>query len=160
VSDDQDMPDRLYTTKQMGDAGEMLVAAELTLAGVPALKVADNWPGYDVVAQPPDSWPGYGVITQSSERTPQRVSVKSRTKGKMTYVGFDPAKADWLAIVYIDNATFPARRRFYIIPMDIANERSYAKATGAPRGLTVATIVKQFAYFENNFKLERRAIIE
>ena len=43
---------RLYTTKQMGDACEMLVAAELTLAGVPALKVPDNWPGYDVIAQP------------------------------------------------------------------------------------------------------------
>jgi hypothetical protein len=27
----------VYTTKQMGDACEMLVAAELTLAGIPAL---------------------------------------------------------------------------------------------------------------------------
>lgn len=33
-----------YTTKQLGDACEMLVAAELTLAGIPALKVPDNWP--------------------------------------------------------------------------------------------------------------------
>ncbi len=39
-----------YTKKQMGDACEMLVAAELTLAGIPALKVPDNWPGYDVIA--------------------------------------------------------------------------------------------------------------
>lgn len=31
-----------YTTKQMGDACEMLVAAELTLAGVPALKMPDT----------------------------------------------------------------------------------------------------------------------
>jgi hypothetical protein len=29
----------------------MLVAAELTLAGVPAMKIPDNWPGYDVIAQ-------------------------------------------------------------------------------------------------------------
>jgi hypothetical protein len=28
---------RSYTSKQMGDACEMLVAAELTLAGIPAL---------------------------------------------------------------------------------------------------------------------------
>jgi hypothetical protein len=34
----------------MGDACEMLVAAELTLAGIPALKVPDNWPHY----APPD----------------------------------------------------------------------------------------------------------
>lgn len=43
---------RPYTSKQMGDACEMVVAAELILAGVPALKVPDNWPGYDVIAQP------------------------------------------------------------------------------------------------------------
>lgn len=36
---------------------EMIVAAELTLAGVPALKVPDNWPGYDVIAQPLDGEP-------------------------------------------------------------------------------------------------------
>ena len=160
MSADQEMPAKLYTTKQMGDAGEMLVAAELTLAGVPALKVADNWPGYDVVAQPPDNWPGYGVTTQPSERAPQRISVKSRTKGKMTYVGFDPAKADWLAIVFIDNSTFPASRQYYIMPMDISESYSYSKKTGAPRGLYVTTIRKKFTNFEDNFKLERRAVAE
>ena len=69
MPDDQSLSksDRRYTSKQMGDAGEMLVAAELTLAGVPAIKVPDNWPGYDVVAQPP-----------GGER-PVRISVKSRT---------------------------------------------------------------------------------
>jgi len=36
----------------MGDACEMLVAAEMTFAGVPAMKMPDNWPGYDVIAQP------------------------------------------------------------------------------------------------------------
>ena len=41
---------RPYTTKQMGDACEMLIAAELTLAGVPAMKAPDFWPGYDVIA--------------------------------------------------------------------------------------------------------------
>jgi len=33
---------RNYTNKQMGDACEMLVAAELTLAGIRALKVPDT----------------------------------------------------------------------------------------------------------------------
>jgi len=59
-----------YTRKQMGDACEMLVAAELTLAGVPALKVPDNWPGYDVVAQ------------RNGADEPLRISVKSRTYKK------------------------------------------------------------------------------
>jgi hypothetical protein len=50
----------------MGNACEMLVAAELTLAGIPALKVPDNWPHYDVIAQP------LGQLAQ-------RISVKSQT---------------------------------------------------------------------------------
>ena len=44
----------------------MIVAAELTLAGIPALKVPDNWPHYDVIAQP-------------IGRTAQHISVKART---------------------------------------------------------------------------------
>ena len=28
----------------------MLIAAEMTLAGVPAMKMPDNWPCYDVIA--------------------------------------------------------------------------------------------------------------
>lgn len=72
----------------MGDACEMVVAAELTLAGVPALKVPDNWPGYDVIAQPVG-------------HSPQRVSVKSRTfKHGPSYVTYDDFdQFDWLAIV-------------------------------------------------------------
>ena len=57
---------RPYTTKQMGDACEMLIAAELTLAGVPAMKAPDFWPGYDIAAQPIG-----GAL--------QRISVKART---------------------------------------------------------------------------------
>ncbi len=57
---------RKFMSKQMGDACEMLVAAELTLAGIPAMRVPEQWPGYDVVAQPFD-------------RGVQRISVKSRT---------------------------------------------------------------------------------
>jgi hypothetical protein len=48
----------------MGDAGEMLVAAELTLHGIPAFIVPSNWPAYDVVAECP-------------KRGLQRISVKN-----------------------------------------------------------------------------------
>ena len=61
------MPDRPCTTRQMGDACEMIVAAEMSLAGAPATKMPDGWPDYDVIAQPTSGGP------------PQRISVKSRT---------------------------------------------------------------------------------
>ena len=73
----------------MGDACEMLVAAELTLAGIPALKVPDNWPGYDVVAQP------------QGMKEPLRISVKSRTfkRGAAFVVYLETDSFDWLAVV-------------------------------------------------------------
>ena len=57
-----------FTKKQMGDAGEMLVAAELTLHGIPAFIVPSQWRGFDVVGQCP-------------ERGLQRISVKTRNFG-------------------------------------------------------------------------------
>lgn len=42
------------TTKQFGDACEMLVVAKLTLNGMPTMKLPDTWPGYDLIAQPID----------------------------------------------------------------------------------------------------------
>jgi len=36
----------------------------MTLAGMPTVKMPDNWPGYDLIAQPPN------------HGTPQRISVK------------------------------------------------------------------------------------
>lgn len=37
------------TKKQLGDAGEHLVLAELTFAGFPATLMPDNWPDYDLI---------------------------------------------------------------------------------------------------------------
>lgn len=103
-------PPRRYTTKQMGDAAEMLVAAELTLAGVPALKVPDMWPGYDVIAQPID-------------RPLQRISVKSRVSRTSNFVSYYTYDAfDWLAAVIMPDG--PGERRIYIIPRDVADARA------------------------------------
>src|ERR1700692_2583480 len=90
-----------YTSKQMGDACEMLVAAELTLAGIPALKVPDNWPGYDVIAEPVDG-------------EPQLISVKSRTfKRGAAFVEYSSKdKFHWLAIVLLPG-NGEARRRVF-----------------------------------------------
>jgi len=93
----------------MGDACEMLVAAELTLAGIPALKVPDNWPHYDVIAQP-QTGPA------------QRISVKSRTyKRGPAYVDYkDGDQFDWLAIVILSDAG--AQRAIYLVPRALADQ--------------------------------------
>jgi hypothetical protein len=97
----------------MGDACEMLVAAEMTLAGVPALKVPDLWPHYDIIAQP-------------KQGDPQRISVKSRTykRGSGTYLSYLAThEFDWLAIVLLPGDG-EERRRIFLIPRELADQRS------------------------------------
>ena len=100
------MPDRRHTTKQMGDAGEMLVAAELTLNGVPALKAPEFWPEYDVIAQP---------IRPGS--SPQKISVKTRTHSEKSNLirYYDTDIFDWLAIVILPGNGCNHRRIFMVI---------------------------------------------
>ena len=101
------------TPRNKWDACEMLVAAELTLAGIPVLKVPDNWPGYDVIAQPP------------GDGKPQRISVKSRTfKRGPAHIGYcvtDPF--DWLALeirARVRSGFALAIRRYLAVPQETA----------------------------------------
>lgn len=137
--------ERNYTSKQMGDACEMLIAAELTLAGFPAAKMPDNWPHYDVVAQPKDGGPL------------QRVSVKSRTfKRGASFVAYDGrSKFDWLAVVLLPGEDQP-QRRIFIVPRHVADARSRKD------GPTAKTqdcywrqdeVAKRLSEFESNFAL-------
>ena len=59
----------LLSAKQIGDAGEYLVMAELCFAGIPTMKAPDGWPGCDLIAQLSD---GRGL---------QRISVKTGRSG-------------------------------------------------------------------------------
>lgn len=135
------------TTKQMGDACEMLVAAELTLAGIPSLKVPDNWPGYDIIAQKPDNTP------------PLRISVKSRTyKAGAAYVSYYATDVfDWLAIVLLPS-TQEEKRRFFLIPRNIADkcarQDNPAAKTAHERYFSISEVPAVFAAFENNFNLK------
>jgi hypothetical protein len=142
------MNPRGFNSKQMGDACEMLVAGELSLAGIPALRVPDSWPGYDVIAHPPNG-------------SPQRISVKSRTKGRSHFIDFEPSEFDWLAVVILDSD----HRRFFIMPREITVELSRARSlqqiqrSAGSRCLYLTTAnLKKLGRFENNFKLEQRDI--
>lgn len=136
----------------MGDACEMLIAAELTLAGIPALKVPDNWPDYDVVAQPING-------------EPQRISVKSRTyKDGAAYVIYNEHdKFEWLAIILLNCPTLPLpERRFYIVPRDVSDQLCRQNApdtkTAANRYLSISQIEKFFGRYRNNFQLKHFGI--
>ena len=132
----------------MGDACEMLVAAELTLAGIPASKMPDGWPGYDVVAQPPDvSIP------------PQRISVKARTfkRGGDTFVVYSNRDVfDWLAIVLLPGDNL-AERRFFLIPRthadEVARRDSEESRTADQRYWRQDQVPTLCARFERNFRL-------
>jgi hypothetical protein len=141
------MPDperKKYTNKQMGDACEMLVAAELTLAGIPALKVPDLWPGYDVIAQPI----GKGT---------QRISVKSRTfKTGPGYVEYNIHDTfDWLAIVLL-GCTGDKPRRIFVIPRAVADResrRDKSPKTAHLRYWRIDEVAKVLGNYEDNFTL-------
>jgi hypothetical protein len=147
------MEPRRYTPKQMGDACEMLVVAELTLAGVPAVKMPDGWPGYDVIAAPKD------------ERKPQAISVKSRTfkRGGNAYVEYDirDSSFDWLAIVLLPGEGQEGRRIF-VVPRTFSDKNFHRyPQTGPSRYILTAQVDKMAVFlrqFEDNFKLSETGI--
>jgi hypothetical protein len=129
----------------MGDACEMLIAAELTLAGVPAMKMPDCWPGYDVLAQPRDGGP------------PQRISVKSRTfkPGGDTFVSYYATDSfDWLAVVLLPGAD-QLKRRFFLIPKAVADARALKSRQKDPNDMywRQDKVAEVLAEFEDNFCL-------
>jgi hypothetical protein len=124
-----------------------MLAAELTLAGVPAMKMPDNWPCYDVIAQPRDGGP------------PQRISIKSRTykRGGGTFVVYDAKdQFDWLAIVLLPGEDQTARRIFSV-PRRVADARakhdSPSSKTQTERYWRQDKVADTLKEFENNFCL-------
>jgi hypothetical protein len=134
----------------MGDACEMLVAAELTLAGVPAMIVPAHWPDYDVIAQPTDG------------RPLQRISVKSRMfKRGSAFADYDVTdEFHWLAIVLIfprADQSLRVQRRIFIVPKHIADQRarkySPTSKVAHVREFRVDEVEKILGEFEHNYRL-------
>jgi hypothetical protein len=139
-----------YTTKQMGDACEMLVAAELTLAGVPAMKAPDYWPGYDVIAQPRGA-------------SPQKISVKSRTfKRGAAFVTYSAADDfDWLAIVILHDGG-PANRQVFVIPKRAADEMARTYSTEKMKNVRefrIDEVGRKFERYKGNFCLSATGLL-
>jgi hypothetical protein len=128
------------TPKQFGDACEHYVIAMLGFAGVPATKMPDAWPGYDVIAQP-----GQG--------TPLRVNVKGRniSPGFRSYrFRFDDEEWDWLAAVLRYPET--GKIRCWMLPRDLAFRASTREPQGT-RVLRLATLEERYSKCEGMFQI-------
>ena len=141
----------MTTKKQFGDACEMAVAGKMGIRGMPTQKMADNWPGYDLIAQPMDG------------RPPQRISVKGtrsigRTDAFVTYIE-DSAAFDWLAIMFVDDED----ETIYLVPktdFDAVTRRSLQdKGPQAGRTqvyVTTRNVPRLFNAFKSNWLLDEQ----
>jgi hypothetical protein len=145
----------MLTDKQKGNAGEMIVAAEIALTGgIPAFLIPADWPSYDVIAQPAGA-------------CRLRISVKTRGYARSgNFVGWaETAEFDWLAIVILPGVGFE-RRRVFMLPYDVAMRRSYYTEYRRGRGFFVHRLIEWpngdgtaaggngVADFEDNYRLD------
>jgi hypothetical protein len=126
--------------KQTGDAGEYLIAGMMTLAGMPTMVMPDNWPDYDLIAQPP------------AHDNAQRINVKSRRErgNHKPSIRFEAGDWDWLAIVWILDGN--ERPRSWLIPKDIVLPGSEPYGRG-DRLITWRKLTDHYGRFEDNFGL-------
>jgi hypothetical protein len=128
----------------------MIIAAEMTLTGLPAARMPDNWPCYDVIAQPKSGGP------------PQRVSVKARTfkKGSADFVVYNVKDDfDWLAIVLLPGGD-QKERKIYIVPKPtcdaIARRDRPTSKTADNLYWRLDEVERVLGRYANNFRLESR----
>jgi hypothetical protein len=137
---------KVITRKQFGDAGEHLVLAELGFAGVPAAKMPDNWPGYDLTARHPS-----GDVV--------RISVKTRSWSiKTDFIVYScKDEFDWLAVVLI-GCPGEKVRRIFIMPRSFADDVARANQPGTKteneRYWPLNKTPEIVGCYEDNFTLE------
>jgi TetR/AcrR family transcriptional repressor of bet genes len=126
-------PATIEPTRQAHDACAMLIAAELSLAGLRALRVPEYWSGYDVLAQPASS-------------LPQRIAVASASfmQGEV-YIDIPSGDEwDWLGIVILPGEG-QSHRRLFVLPRAAVLRQSYR----------IEEIRTMYGKFENNFCLNQ-----
>jgi hypothetical protein len=111
------------TTKQRGDAAEHYVISMLGFNSIPAAKMPDNWPGYDLVAQRPGGAP------------PLHISVRFRIDGTYgPYVRYKPHELfDFIALVY-KHRDVDGDVRTWILPRSVADKTANGKRTEIDSG--------------------------
>lgn len=137
------------TSKQFGDAAEHRIISDLGFAGIPAAKMPDNWPHYDVVAQP-------------DGRPPQTISVKARRykADYRHYVTFNELhQFDWMAIVLLDCPGSDGPRVF-IVPREVIDQVSTKWNLRDPslvnqRAIPLAHVLTKLSPFEGDFSLSK-----
>ncbi len=128
------------TTKQFGDAGEYLVAAKLTFAGLPTVKLSDNWPGYDLLALPQN-----GAI---------KISVKTRRQDttKSGNIKLRVGEFDWLAVVLLPLEG--GEPLIWLLPRDVVLANSIEFAKTSERRIYYKTLFGPLARYRDNLRLD------
>jgi hypothetical protein len=126
------------TAKQRGSAAEHYVIAMLGFNGIPAAKMPDGWPGYDLAAQLP------------GDVLPLRISVKFRIDSDyQPYCRYAPHdQFDFIALVY----KRPNEIRTWILPRRVADATSGGQKDGM-RFWSLRMLETRCAAYENNFGL-------
>jgi len=132
------------TTKQRGNAAEHYVIAMLGFNGIPAAKMPDGWPGYDLIAQLP------------GDVLPLRISVKFRIDAHYhPYCRYEPLDHfDFIALVY----KRPNEIRTWILPRRVADATSRVQKDGK-RFWSRPALEQRCAAYENNFGLAERGTL-
>ena len=130
------------TTKQFGDACEHYVISQLGFANIPAQKMPDCWPGYDLTAQP-----RMGHLL--------RINVKGRRlPSASSACPVDGGAAwDWLAVVLCDSTN--KLTRCWMLPRKTAISMStpYGAELKGQRRLNFSTLRRQCERWEDYYDI-------
>ena len=133
--------------KLLGDAGEHYALSQLSFAGQYAVKMPDNWEGYDLAVET-----GSGLV---------RVSVKTRSESEgwkaSKWFNFDDRRdCDWIVFIFKPNS---GPLRSWIMPYQIAKNSANVPGPNRKdpwfRDMSWSKLNKQpLSAYEDNWSLD------